>query len=223
MEVDNLASRQLLSGFCRKCFFSLNQQDCQGEGTDDFTSFTRSPHPQDNISVDNFPQTRPGEMDWAAPGNCRTQQWLDLRRKAGLCEGLQASARLASPPSCQPRPRKCRGRKPWASSKKAICLALESRILFLDGDFLRGVTENILTPYCVWNPMHHSTSGQPQVPCLHPASCPHPGAPTGSRSVCLASESGSLSFTACFHSSQNESFCLPTTLFPQLSIGGYPE
>jgi len=93
----------------------------------------------------------------------------------------------------------------------------------LYGDFLRGVTENILTPYCVWSPMHHSTSGRPQVPCLHPASCPHPGAPIGSRSVCLASESGSLSFTACFHSSQNESFCLPSTLFPQLSIGGYPE
>lgn len=134
MEVDNLASRQLLSGFCRKCFFSVNQQDCQGEGTDDFT---RSSHPQDNIWVDNFPQTRPGEMDWAARGNCHAHRWLDLRCKAVRHEGLQASARLTSPPSCQPRPRKCHGRKPWSRSKKTICLALESRILFLDGDFLR--------------------------------------------------------------------------------------
>ena len=91
-------------------------------------------------------------MDWAAPGNCHAQQWLDLRCKAVLREGLQASARLASPPSCQPRPRKCHGRKPWARSKKAICLALESRILFLDGDFLRVWSLKTSWPHVVHGP-----------------------------------------------------------------------
>lgn len=90
-EVATLPRGSFSGGFCRK--LSLSQHDCRGQGTD---GITRSPCPQDSISVGNCPPAGSGKMDWAAPGNCWAQQWPDLR-----CEVLQGRARLALPPHCR--------------------------------------------------------------------------------------------------------------------------
>lgn len=99
---------------------------------------TRSPHPQDSVRVDDFPQAGPGKMDWSAPGNCCVQQWPNLRVKQSFM----------SP--CRPKldwlhlhiARKFQGES-WGSllvrarSKKNVCLAFEGRLLFFYGRFLR--------------------------------------------------------------------------------------
>ena len=130
----------------------------------------------------NFPQAGPGEMDWAALGNCCAQQWPDLRREAVLHEAVHARARLASSPSCQPRPRESHGGKPTrvfcrARSKKNVCLALEGRIFFLYDGFLRvGLPKINLTPIVCGVPHSIALADDlSQVLCLHPGSYPHPG------------------------------------------------
>ena len=112
---------------------------------------TRSPHPQDSVRVDDFPQAGPGKMDWSAPGNCCVQQWPNLRVKQSFM----------SP--CRPKldwlhlhiARKFQGES-WGSllvrarSKKNVCLAFEGRLLFFYGRFLRVWLWKISwPPFCV--------------------------------------------------------------------------